>query len=116
MSRSPDQLVHVRHDDRHDQVDHDQGAEDDQAEQERHGEKDVANWVQEVEGLTLFSKVGGFSGSSTRTELSAAIISIAANGPIHLASDSESFVVICFSFLMSFYSQEKVFPVNTYTK
>jgi len=45
-----------------------------------------------MEGLTLFSKVGGFSGSSSRTELSAAIISIAANGPIHLASDSESFV------------------------
>ena len=41
MSRSPDQLVHVRHDDGHDQVDHDQGAEDDQPEQERHGEEDV---------------------------------------------------------------------------
>ena len=36
--------------------------------------------------------MGGFSGSSTRNEVSAAIISLAANGPIHLASDSEGFV------------------------
>ena len=57
-----------------------------------HGEKGVANWIRESDALTLFSKVGGFSGSSTRTELSAAIISLAANGPIHLASDSEGFV------------------------
>ena len=56
------------------------------------GEVEVANWVQEEKGLTLYTKIGGYSGSSTRTELAAAIVSMAAHGPIHLASDSMAFV------------------------
>ena len=52
----------------------------------------MANWKQEEHGLTLFTKIGGYSGSSTRTELAAAIVTMAAHGLIHLASDSQAFV------------------------
>ena len=56
------------------------------------GEVEVANWKQEEHGLTLFIKIGGYSRSSTRTELAAAIVTMAAHGPIHPASDSQAFV------------------------
>ena len=35
--------------------------------------------------------MGGYTGSSTRTELSAALIAIAANGPVHIGTDSKAF-------------------------
>ena len=39
----------------------------------------------------MYTSIGGSAGSSTRTELAAAIIAMSAHGPIHLASDSKSF-------------------------
>ena len=53
LSRSFHQLGDVRHDDRHDQVDHDQGAEDDRAEQESHREEDVSGGGVLVEVVKL---------------------------------------------------------------
>jgi len=40
----------------------------------------------------LFTKVGGFGGSSTRTELAAGIIALCCKGPVHIGSDSRAFV------------------------
>ena len=39
----------------------------------------------------LYTPIGGYSGSSTRTELAAAILAIAANGPVHIGKDSQAF-------------------------
>ena len=55
-------------------------------------EYEIAFHKQEADGLTLYTKMGGYSGSSTRTELGAGIVAMAAHGPIHLASDSQAFV------------------------
>jgi hypothetical protein len=40
----------------------------------------------------LYTAIGGFAGSSTRTELAAAILAISSHGPVHLGSDSKAFV------------------------
>ena len=56
------------------------------------GERDMAYWKQEDDGLTLYTKIGGYTGSSTRTELAAAILAISSHGPTNLASDSQAFV------------------------
>ena len=56
------------------------------------GEMEMAYWKQEDDGLTLYIKIGGYTGSSTRTELAAAILAISSHGPINLASDSQAFV------------------------
>ena len=40
------------------------------------GEMEMAHWKQEDDGLTLYTKIGGYTGSSTRTELAAAILAI----------------------------------------
>ncbi len=55
-------------------------------------EKELGHYTQLDEGLRLYSPIGGFGGSSTRTELAAAILAIAANGPIHLGTDSQAFL------------------------
>ncbi len=39
----------------------------------------------------LYTPIGGYHGSSTRTELAAAIIAILANGPVHIGTDSQAF-------------------------
>ncbi len=39
----------------------------------------------------LYAPIGGYSGSSTRTELAAGIIAISANGPTHIGTDSQAF-------------------------
>jgi len=57
-----------------------------------HAEDDFANIHEDTNGLRLFTKIGGFSGSSTRTELAAGIIAISAHGPVHIGSDSQVFV------------------------
>ncbi len=57
-------------------------------------EQDLAVAVQTEKGLRLFTPIGGFSGSSTRTEIAAGIVAILAHGPIHIGSDSEVFVNI----------------------
>ena len=44
------------------------------------------------DGIRLYAKIGGYAGSSTRTEIAAGIISVCANGPVHIGSDSEVFV------------------------
>ncbi len=40
----------------------------------------------------LYTPIGGFLGSSNRTELAAAIIALSANGPIHIGTDSQAFL------------------------
>ena len=52
-----------------------------------------------VDTVLLFSKIGGYGGSSTRTEIAAGIIAICANGPVHVASDSKAFVKKTFSLI-----------------
>ena len=42
--------------------------------------------------MRIRTPIGGFAGSSTRTELAAAILAICSDGPIHIGSDSEAFV------------------------
>jgi hypothetical protein len=54
-------------------------------------EKELAYCSQEHGGLMLYTPIGGYSGSSTRTELAAAILALAANGPVHLGTDSKVF-------------------------
>ena len=55
-------------------------------------ELDLALFQQQTDGLKLFINLGGFGGSSTRTELAAGIVAIAANGLVHIGSDSRAFV------------------------
>ena len=55
-------------------------------------EEELALYEQEPKGVSLYASIGGFSGSSTRSELAAGIIAACANGPVFLASDSEVFV------------------------
>ena len=43
-------------------------------------------------GVMLFTPIGGYHGSSTRTELAAAIVALMANGPIHIGTDSKAFM------------------------
>jgi hypothetical protein len=53
----------------------------------------LAHHCQTPDGLQLYTKIGGFRGSSTRTELAAGIIAMVANGSVHIASDSAAFVL-----------------------
>ena len=55
-------------------------------------EKDIAHHKQFPEGAMLYTPIGGYGGSSTRTELAAAIVAILANGPVHIGSDSQAFI------------------------
>ena len=43
-------------------------------------------------GVQLFTAIGGYGGSSTRTELAAGLIGLRAQGPVHIGSDSKAFV------------------------
>ena len=55
-------------------------------------EKSLAHFQQYPEGLMLYTPIGGYTGSSTRTELAAAIIALVANGPVHIGTDSQAFL------------------------
>jgi ribonuclease HI len=55
-------------------------------------ELQLAHYRQLGSGLQLFTKIGGYAGSSTRTELAAGIIALCADGPVHIGSDSRAFV------------------------
>ncbi len=55
-------------------------------------ERELGHHQQHTDGLSLHTPIGGLSGSSTRTELAAAILALAANGPIHLGTDSQAFM------------------------
>ena len=55
-------------------------------------ESSLAMARQDREGVSLYTSVGGYAGSSTRTEIAAGIIGICAHGPVHIGSDSEVFV------------------------
>ena len=44
------------------------------------------------ERLMLYAKLGGYGGSSTRSELAAGMSEIVAQGPIHLVCDSKCFI------------------------
>ena len=55
-------------------------------------EKQIAHHTVDEYGVRLHTKVGGYSGSSTRTELAAGIVALCAHGPIHIGSDSKAFV------------------------
>ncbi len=54
-------------------------------------EKELAYSNQRDNGLMVYTPIGGYSGSSTRTELAAAILAISANGPVHIGTDSQAF-------------------------
>ena len=62
-------------------------------------EHEMALHVVEEGGVRLYTRIGGFTGSSTRTELAAGIIAICAHGPVHIGSDSEVFVNAANAFL-----------------
>ena len=53
---------------------------------------DMAHPMIEEHGIELHTKIGGFFGSSTRTELAADIVAISAHVSVHIGSDSEVFV------------------------
>jgi hypothetical protein len=55
-------------------------------------EFEIAHAKQEDNGVSLYAKIGGYSGSSTRTEIAAGIIATCAHGPVHIGSDSKVFV------------------------
>ena len=55
-------------------------------------ERELGHHQQHNDGLSLHTPIGGLAGSSTRTELAAAILALAANGPIHLGTDSQAFM------------------------
>ncbi len=55
-------------------------------------EKELAHCRLVPKGLMLYTPIGGYSGSSTRTELAAAILAIMANGPVHIGTDSQAFM------------------------
>ena len=55
-------------------------------------ERALAQHEQREDGLRIYSRIGGYAGSSTRTELAAGIIGLSAHGPVHIGSDSRAFV------------------------
>ena len=55
-------------------------------------EIELAYVTEHDRGIRLFTRIGGFAGSSTRTELAAGIIAISSHGPMHIGSDSKVFV------------------------
>ena len=55
-------------------------------------ELEIGYFRQEADGVSIFTSIGGYSGSSTRTELAAGILAACGNGPVYIASDSEVFV------------------------
>ena len=57
-----------------------------------YAEHDIAMYQATQRGVRLYTKIGGYGGSSTRTELAAGIIALCAHGPVHIGSDSEAFV------------------------
>jgi hypothetical protein len=54
-------------------------------------ERELAHSSQYADGLMIYTPIGGYAGSSTRTELAAAILALAANGPVHIGTDSQAF-------------------------
>ena len=58
----------------------------------REAELELSYVVQECEGVTLCTNIGGFAGSSTRTEIAAVLIAVCSHGAVHIGSDSEVFV------------------------
>ena len=55
-------------------------------------EDEIAYAIPMDGGVRLYTKIGGYNGSSTRAELGAAIVAITANEPTHIGSDSKVFV------------------------
>ena len=55
-------------------------------------ELEIGYYRQEADGVSIFASIGGYSGSSTRTEIAAGILAACGNGPVYIASDSEVFV------------------------
>ena len=56
------------------------------------GEQQLAHHKASEDGIRLCTPIGGYAGSSTRTELAAGILAISAHGPVHIGSDSQVFV------------------------
>ena len=55
-------------------------------------EAEIAEVDQQQDGLRLITYMQGFGGSSTRMELAAAIIALGARLPVHIGTDSQSFM------------------------
>ena len=56
------------------------------------GEEEVAFHKQELDGVRLWTKVSAYNGNSTRAELTAGLMALMAEGPVHIGSDSRAFV------------------------
>ena len=55
-------------------------------------EANLAVLHQEAAGLKLYTQLCGYGGSSTRLEIAGAIVGLAADGAMHLGTDSKSFM------------------------
>ncbi len=58
----------------------------------RQPEFEIAHWEQKKDGLRVFTPLPGFGCSSTRSELCAGILALAADSPVHIATDSQAFL------------------------
>ena len=56
------------------------------------GEQMLAFHTQHKNGLSLCTKVEAYNGNSTRAEITAGLVALMAEGPIHIGSDSRAFV------------------------
>ncbi len=74
-------------------------------------ECELAHYQAMKGGLMLYTPLGGYSGSSTRTELAAAIIALMANGPIHIGIDSQAFLDKA-SWILGYLKANKKHKVN----
>ena len=74
-------------------------------------ECELAHYQEMKGGLMLYTPIGGYSGSSTRTELAAAIIALMANGPIHIGTDSQAFLDKA-SWILGYLKANKKHKVN----
>jgi ribonuclease HI len=55
-------------------------------------ELEFAEVQRDPDGVRLCTSIGGYAGSSTRTELAAGILAVCSHGPVHIGSDSLAFV------------------------
>ena len=71
-------------------------------------ERELAHHEQDADGVTLYTAIGGYGGSSTRTELAAGILAISCSGPVHLGTDSAAFKEKADSILASLHCNSKI--------
>ena len=55
-------------------------------------EQDMALRDQNDVGLQFYAAIAGMGGSSTRADIAAGVIAVAANEEVHMGTDSQSFI------------------------